>query len=215
MSKGDDLASGKRSATFTQATGQSELEQDLKVQNAPYVMEKYGITMERYRELTGMVARFEPLPNLEPIAIHAEELAVMKTWAESPTGREVLEFAISPQVGYEGEPFGETILVQRVEREHSSTLVLPDSLRAKSDIGYVKEVGPDVRKVQKGKLVLFDKFASHGAEIRLVDEDGIEREYLILNERDAILGLRKISLASQSQPESAPSPADGQIPPAA
>jgi co-chaperonin GroES (HSP10) len=119
-----------------------------------------------------------------------------------------------PSVGYEGEPVGDSILVERVEREHSSNLVLPDSLKAKSDLGYVVAVGSEVKRTEKGKLILFDKFASHGADISLIDGDGVERHYLLLKDYDVLMALRRVSSSQtpQSSSETNPSEAADQTP---
>ena len=106
----------------------------------------------------------------------------------------------------------DSVLGQRVEREHSSNLVLPDSMKAKSEIGYIVGVGEKVKRFKKGQMVLFDKFASHGAEIELVDVDGVPRNYLLVKDFDLLLVLKKVTVqpdpspASQSQPDSGPSP---------
>ena|ERR1039458_9200154 len=99
-----------------------------------------------------------------------------------------------PEFGYEGDPVGDCVLIQRVEREHTSNLILPDSLKAKSDLGFVKAVGEAVKFYKPGNLVLFDKFASHGSDISLIDEDGIERHMLLLREYDLLMRLKKVAL---------------------
>lgn len=99
-----------------------------------------------------------------------------------------------PAIGYEGQPVGDSILVQRVEREHSSLLVLPDSLKAKSDIGYVVAVGEEAKKAKQGTLILFDRFASHGADIDLIDSQGVQRSFLLLKDYDVLMSLKKIAL---------------------
>lgn len=104
-----------------------------------------------------------------------------------------------PTVGYRGQPVGDSVLVQRVEREHSSNLVLPDSMKSKSEIGYIVAVGKKVKLYKQGQMVLFDKFASHGADIELVDEDGIERKYLLLKEYDLLMTLTKVKVSSPAQ----------------
>jgi hypothetical protein len=56
-------------------------------------------------------------------------------------------------------------------------------------------MGSDVRQVaafKVGELVPFDKFASCGSEITLVDEDGVERSCLLLKDYDILLRLQKV-----------------------
>ncbi len=104
-----------------------------------------------------------------------------------------------PQFGYIADPAGDCLLIQRVEREHTSNLILPDSLKAKSEIGFVKAAGEAVKFYKAGDLVLFDKFASHGAEISLIDEDGIERQMLLMREYDVLTRLKKVPLSETSE----------------
>lgn len=113
--------------------------------------------------------------------------------------RQFVELPDKPKVGYRGQPVGDSVLVQRVEREHSSNLVLPDSMKSKSEIGYIVAVGKKVKLYKQGQMVLFDKFASHGADIELVDEDGIERKYLLLKEYDLLMTLTKVNVSSPAQ----------------
>jgi co-chaperonin GroES (HSP10) len=123
----------------------------------------------------------------------APELRSLQSELDSLNDRMELP-EVKPQVGYRGKPFGDQILVQRVEREHSSSLIIPDSLKSKSDVGYVVAVGAKVEKMQAGQLILFDRFASHGADVDLIDEDGIQRKYLLLREYDALMELEKVSV---------------------
>lgn len=131
-------------------------------------------------------------PGLQPVAeevFEAPEPKFMPAVGPIPIFEEP-----KPQVGYRGRPFWDQILIQRVEREHSSNIILPDSMKLKSDIGFVIAVGNKVEKIKEGQLVLFDRFASHGADIDLIDYDGIERKYLLLREYDVQLELEKIQV---------------------
>ena len=85
------------------------------------------------------------------------------------------------------------VLILRVEKEHTSNLIIPDSMKARSDIGFVKAVGEAVKFYKAGQLVLFDRFASHGADICLIDEEGIERNMLLLREYDILMRLKKVN----------------------
>lgn len=193
MSKGDVLASGGKSAQFQPASNQGELENDLKILPRLSVKEKYGVTDSEYWDALDLLSKKEPLPNWKieedfqapGISLPPIELQPIATIEEKQT------------FGYEGDPTGDCVLVQRVEREHSSNLILPDSLKAKSDIGFVKAVGESVKFYKPGQLILFDKFASHGADISLIDEDGIERQMLLLREYDITMRLKKITLTRE------------------
>lgn len=103
---------------------------------------------------------------------------------------------IPEKVHYSAEAKGDNVLVIRVEREHSSQLIIPESAKTKSDIGRVTAIGPDVKRCVKGDLILFDKFASHGKEIDLVDDQGIPRQHLLLNDVDVLLSLKRSAVAS-------------------
>lgn len=191
--KGDELARGGR-ASFKGAPGKG-LENDLKLLSAEAVQQLYAITPETYADLIGLLERGEALPNLEtvPLRIDHPEPAFHP-------GTGIAEPEPPKQSGYSGEAFGESLLVYRVEKEHSSGLIIPDSMKARSDVGFVKSVGKKAAAagIKTGVLVLFDKFAAAGGDIQLVDEDGIERECLLLKHYDVQLILKKTQGASRA-----------------
>jgi co-chaperonin GroES (HSP10) len=192
---GDKLASGGRSATFTQAAGQNELDHDLKTQSMPYCLEHWAIDEAEYKRLCFLISRREPLPQVGRryrIEVVADLMIPRETSEPQP---------IAPTVGYEGQPVGDSVLVTRVEREHSSNLVLPDSMKAKSEIGFIVAVGEKVADFKVGQMVMWDKFASHGADIELVDADGVERKLLLLKSFDILMALRKVTVSGQTAPE--------------
>ncbi len=191
---GDKLASGGRSATFTQAVGQNELEHDLKTQSMPYCLEHWVMNEREYKELCLLIARHQPLPHVErQYRVEVIEPLIVSCETSEPQ-------PIAPQVGYEGQPVGDSVLVTRVEREHSSNLVLPDSMKAKSEIGFIVAVGEKVADFKVGQMVMWDKFASHGADIELVDADGVERKLLLLKSFDILMALRKVTVSAQTAP---------------
>ena len=157
--RGDTLASGGRSASFQGPKQEKEGTQVFRPEPG-------------LQNLTDEIYDPGPLPEApEPVFMpsnipHNGEIPVEE----------------KPKFGYEADPAGDCLLIQRVEREHTSNLILPDSLKAKSEIGFVKAAGESVKFYKAGDLVLFDKFASHGSEISLIDEDGIERQMLLLRE---------------------------------
>ena len=194
MSKGNQLASGARSATFQQATGESELSQDLKTQSMPFVCDRYAIDEREYHRLASLLAEGEPLPNLTRLPDSRVEMPE-RPFAVEHFGIETQK----PAVGYEGQPVGDSVLVTRVEKEHSSNLVLPDSMKAKSEIGYIVAVGEKVTDFKAGQMVMWDKFASHGADIELMDADGVQRSYLLLKMFDILMGLKKVTIRDNAQ----------------
>jgi co-chaperonin GroES (HSP10) len=99
-----------------------------------------------------------------------------------------------PAVGYRGNAKGDNVLLLRVDKEHTSNLIIPDSMKSRSDIGFIVSVGQKVVDYNAGQLVLFDRFASHGSDVELIDEEGILRKYLLLREYDIMLELEKIQL---------------------
>lgn len=98
---------------------------------------------------------------------------------------------VKPRVLFKGKPRGDMVLVVRVEQESSSLLVVPDVAKGKSEIGRVAGVGIKVTDIHIGDLVMFDRFASVGNEVKLVTEDG-EKEHLMLREYDVMLTLEEI-----------------------
>lgn len=108
----------------------------------------------------------------------------------------------TPAVRYRGKPLGDRVLVKRITKESGSLIVIPESARAKSDMGVVIGVGDGLVDITTGKrtpvnvhageLVLFDRFAAVGQEVTLADENGEESEHLILQAHDILLTLEKI-----------------------
>lgn len=203
---GDQLASGGRSAQFNQASTQSELENDLKIQTPLYVMNKYLIDSPKYKELVKYLTTGEPLPEGIGAAILEPQERIDGTPLEISAIADPVfdsEFAeveeAKPEVGYAAEPFGDNILVTRVAKEHTSNLIIPDSMKAKSEIGYVVAVGEAVKNVKAGMLILFDRFASHGNDYKFIDEEGIERPYVLLREYDAMCKLKKFNVSDRTE----------------
>jgi len=108
----------------------------------------------------------------------------------------------APAVRYRGKPLGDKVLVKRVERESDSLIVIPDSAKANSDMGVVVSVGDGLVDITTGKrtplnvksgdLVLFDRWAATGQEIKLADESGGESEHLLIRDFDILLILEKL-----------------------
>lgn len=145
-----------------------------------------GITDEQYAERTGA-----PLP--QPKAEEPEEL-------HSHVDNSALFAKKKPTHYFKGKPYGDNVLVRRIERESTSSIIIPDAARSKSDTGIVTAVGAGLNdaSIRPGDLILFDKFASVGQEITLSDEEGNEVEHLMLREHDILLGLEKIEIGKGS-----------------
>lgn len=190
--KGDILASGGSSATFSQSSKDTPFVSDLKILSGERFREKHSLSQDLYDDLVRRLQEGLPISDAAYAIPPPEGLDEGHKGQETGELPQELQKSDRPSVGYEGEPLGDEILVIRVEKEHSSSLVIPDSLKARSDTGFVVAVGPEAKRVQKGNLILFDKFASCGADINLVDGDGIERQYVLLKEYDALMRLKKV-----------------------
>lgn len=99
-----------------------------------------------------------------------------------------------PRVQFKGKPRGDMVLVVRVEQQGASMLIVPDVAKGKSEIGRVAGVGVHVHDLKTGDLVMFDRFASVGNELKLVTDEG-EVEHLLLREADVMLTLEEIAPA--------------------
>lgn len=107
-----------------------------------------------------------------------------------------------PAVIYRGKPMGDRVLVKRLNRESASLIVIPDSAKAKSDMGIVVGVGDGLVDIttgrrtalnlREGEIVLFDRFAAVGQEVLLHDQKGQEAEHLILQACDILLTLEEV-----------------------
>lgn len=182
---GDRLARGARSASFQVANNESEFVHDLKTLGKGELIEKYYISEEDYAKACWQ------LENLKPIEAHPLRVRPIEhsPLVEMPVKATV---TIPEAPRYRGMAKGDNVLVIRVEREHSAMLIIPESARAKSDIGRVVSVGPAVTRCEEGELILFDRFAAHGKEIDLVDEQDIPRQHLLLNDVDVLIGLTRL-----------------------
>lgn len=99
-----------------------------------------------------------------------------------------------PHVQFRGKPRGDMVLVVRVEQKSASMLIVPDVAKGKSEIGRVAGVGVNVSDLSIGMLVMFDRFASVGNELKLVTDEG-EVEHLLLRQDDVMLILEELAPA--------------------
>jgi co-chaperonin GroES (HSP10) len=190
MKTGDELARGQRGATF-QVEGGDEVLHDLKTLPKSEFLEKYEVTTEGYAEMVTALragADFKVVPEMRvkvsetprPIANDDGKVSQSKATVTTPQKPE-----------YSGVAKGDNVLVIRTEQEHSAQLIIPPSAKAKSDIGRVVSAGPEASRAKPGELIVFDRFAAHGKEIELVDEQGIPRQHLLLNDADVLVGLTR------------------------
>lgn len=188
METGDKLARGAKKASF-EVRGEAEFLHDMKVMRSEQVMEKYAISEETYREHLATLERGEKIEN-PPVPPGLRVVSNEPGQVKFADGSKV-EIKVPETPKYSAEARGDNVLVTRVDNEHSSQLIIPPSAKAKSDIGRVVAIGPEVERCSVGELVLFDRFAAHGKEIELVDTQGIARLHLLLNDADILLGLQR------------------------
>ena len=83
------------------------------------------------------------------------------------------------------KPLKERCLVKYSEHEEKTAggLFIPDAAKEKPQKGTVEAVGPDVKEVKKGDVVLFDRYS--GSKVKIDDD-----EFLIIKEEE-ILGILK------------------------
>lgn len=190
--RGDALASGKQRGASFQTGVRAGVEADLKLMYPLDFCERYGINMDTYHHVSDAYQSSGIIPNLAPTDY--AKIEDVKPFDESKTFFENMQanVTVPPQIQYRAKAFGENIIVQRVEKGHSSNIIIPDNALAKSDNGYVISVGDRVQNLKPGQLVMFDQFAAHGNEMKLVDDEGIERENLLLKECDVLCLLEKV-----------------------
>jgi co-chaperonin GroES (HSP10) len=166
---------------------QDEQLHDLKTLTQEQFEAKYIV--ENYSNLVYAMTGGKELPQL--IRVESTVSHKLEPGEKMPKFKATVK--IPEKVQYAADALGDNVLVVRVEREHSSQLIIPESAKTKSDVGRVMAIGPDVKRCIKGDLVLFDKFASHGKEIDLVDDQGIPRQHLLLNDVDVQLKLTRFT----------------------
>jgi co-chaperonin GroES (HSP10) len=92
----------------------------------------------------------------------------------------VIPEPVKSEYGYKARPRTDHIFVRRAAKEHSSALIIPDAYKENSDVGFIVNVGPQITDLKAGDLVLFDKYATVGTEVNLIDEEGDEVAMLLL-----------------------------------
>jgi co-chaperonin GroES (HSP10) len=93
---------------------------------------------------------------------------------------------------YTGRAFGKFVMIRRLESEHSGRLVMPERISGTSDVGFVASVGEETKYIKAGMVVLFDQYAGVGRECRLIDENALPGDFLIVEEGDVLAILEKV-----------------------
>jgi len=193
MSKGDELAAGRRGASF-QSAGGDEFTHDLKTLTLPEFVRKYEATEEDYRMFLIMLEKGDEIE--APALRKAKDTRPIEMPAPKPTLEEQgVKFTVKDvvPVRYRGMARRDNALVIPVEQEHSSSLIIPPSAKAKERVGRIVALGPMITDLQVGQLVVFDAFAAHGKEIELIDDQGIPRGHLLLKDDDLQVPLERVT----------------------
>ena len=169
---------------FINAIDKSELENDLAL-GLPeeQVCLKFGIDAVQYGLCLEAYLAKKPLPDIQ----------VAETKANAPAMEVVPEIVAIPrsEFHYTAQPRGDNVFILPTSKEHSSKVIIPDAHKEKSDIGYVWAVGPEVSDLKKGDVVLFDKFSTVGQSYSLLDDDGDEKEFLMLRSVSVVAVLHR------------------------
>ena len=83
------------------------------------------------------------------------------------------------------QPLADRIVLEQIESEEktSSGKILPDSAKEKPEQAKVVAVGPDVKELKTGDLVLYTKYGPNEVKV-----DG--KEYLVVKEEDVLAILK-------------------------
>jgi chaperonin GroES len=84
------------------------------------------------------------------------------------------------------QPLADRIVLEQKESEEktSSGIILPDSAKEKPEQAKVIAIGPDVKGVKVGEVVLYTKYGPNEVKV-----DG--NEYLIVKEEDVMAIIKK------------------------
>jgi hypothetical protein len=75
--------------------------------------------------------------------------------------------------GYQTTPRGKYVFIRPCPPEHPARIVFPKSHQSDQEIGFIHAVHTEsVPDLQKGLLVVYDRFAAIGAAFDVVDESG-------------------------------------------
>lgn len=79
------------------------------------------------------------------------------------------------------QPLADRVVLQQVESEETtaSGIILPDSAKEKPEQGRVTAVGPDVKDIKEGDIVLYKSYGPDTVKVG-------DQEYLIAKEEDIL-----------------------------
>jgi co-chaperonin GroES (HSP10) len=101
-----------------------------------------------------------------------------------------------PSVYYRGKPFNKRILITQVELESNSDIIIPDSAKAKSEVGRIVQFSDDsdLKRLglKEGCLILFDRFAAIGQSFKLLNENGESVDHVLLQEADVQMEMTEV-----------------------
>lgn len=83
------------------------------------------------------------------------------------------------------QPLADRIVLEQVESEEktSSGIILPDSAKEKPEQAKVVAVGPDVKELKTGDMVLYTKYDPNEVKVG-------GKEYLVVKEEDVLAILK-------------------------
>lgn len=84
------------------------------------------------------------------------------------------------------QPLTDRVVLEQIESEEktSSGIILPDSAKEKPEQAKVVAIGPDVKGIKVGEIVLYTKYGPNEVKV-----DG--KEYLIVKEEDVMAVIKK------------------------
>lgn len=149
-----------------------DFEFDVKMGAASEEMQaKYGLTLDELQAALDFHSQGNTL-ELEKLLGEKRQQALKDLPPPEAPSIVIEEEPERPDFGYRVTPLHTFIFVKPVPREHKSRLITPKAYESTSDIGFVHAIGPDVKQVEKGMLVMFDRYAEVGNRFEIVDDEG-------------------------------------------
>lgn len=84
------------------------------------------------------------------------------------------------------QPLTDRVVLEQIESEEktSSGIILPDSAKEKPEQAKVVAIGPDVKGIKTGEIVLYTKYGPNEVKVE-------GKEYLIVKEEDVMAVIKK------------------------
>jgi len=132
------------------------------------LLAKYNLTSSELLQarefyVAGNTLEIERLLAAKAPAVPAEEVPPLEEIEIAPE---------KPEFGYRAFPRRNFLFVKPLPPSHKGRLLVPKAYESTSDMGFVHNVGDKVLDINRGDLVLFDKYAEVGNRFTLVDDDG-------------------------------------------